>query len=286
MLVNGVNLNVKVVGSGPAIVALHGFTGDMSTWSEFVPEAEKKCTVITIDLLGHWNSDAPRAPQRYRIEQTLDDIASVVHELGFSQACWLGYSMGGRIALAAAAMIPNVCHCLVLEGASPGLRSTKARVLRQRKDEALADFILKEGVAAFVDSWTEKPLFRSQKSLPTYVQERIRKQRLRNNPIGLANTLRVAGSGTQPSIHEMLPRISIPVLCIAGEYDHKFTTIARKICNKLQNGRLEIMPGAGHATHLERPRDFNRVVLDFLNESLNWSVASSDIGSRNRYRIV
>ena len=269
MLVNGVNLNVKAVGTGPAIVALHGFTGDMSTWSEFVVEAEKKYTVITIDLLGHGSSDAPRAPERYRMEQALDDIASVIHELGFSKACWLGYSMGGRIALAAAAMIPNVCHSLVLEGASPGLRSTNARVLRQRKDEALADFILKEGVAAFVDFWTEQPLFKSQKSLPTHIQGRIRDQRLRNNPIGLANTLRVIGPGTQPSINEMLPSISIPVLCIAGEYDQKFTTIARKMCNKLQNGRLRIIPGAGHATHLEKPQDFNRIVLDFLNESLD-----------------
>ena len=269
MLVNAVNLNVQAVGSGPAIVALHGFTGDMSTWSEFVPEAQKRYTVITIDLLGHGSSDAPRAPERYRMEQALDDIASVIHELGFSQACWMGYSMGGRIALAAAAMIPNVCQSLVLEGASPGLRSTNARVMRQRRDEALADFILKEGVAAFVDSWTEQPLFKSQKSLPTYVQERIRTQRIRNNPIGLANTLRVLGPGTQPSFHEMLPSISIPVLCIAGEFDLKFTDIARKMCENLQNGRLEIIPGAGHATHLERPRDFNRVVLEFLNESLN-----------------
>ena len=269
MQVNGVNLNVKAVGSGPAIVALHGFTGDMSTWSEFVPEAEKKYTVITIDLLGHGSSEAPRTPERYRIEQTLDDIASVIHELGFPKACWLGYSMGGRIALAAAAMIPNVCHSLILEGASPGLRSTNARVLRQSKDEALADFILKEGVAAFVDTWTEQPLFKTQKSLPAYVQDRIRNQRLRNNPTGLANTLRVAGLGTQPSIHEILPRISIPVLCIAGEYDHKFATIARKMCHKLQNGRFEIIPGAGHATHLERPWDFNRVVLEFLSESLD-----------------
>jgi 2-succinyl-6-hydroxy-2,4-cyclohexadiene-1-carboxylate synthase len=92
---------------------------------------------------------------------------------------------------------------------------------------------------------------------------------MRNNPIGLANTLRVVGPGTQPSIHEMLPNISIPVLCIAGEYDHKFTSIARKMCNELQNGRLEIIRGAGHATHLERPLEFNRVVLDFLNESLD-----------------
>lgn len=269
MLVNGVNLNVRIAGSGPAVVALHGFAGDMSTWAEFLPEARKKYTVITIDLLGHGDSDAPKALERYQMKHVVKDVATAISQLGFSKACWLGYSMGGRIALAAAALAPNACHSLVLEGATPGLMSPNARARRRRKDEALASLILKEGIEAFTKNWAEQLLFNSQKTLPSHIQDRIRSQRLKSNPIGLANTLRAAGAGAQPPFHDLLPSLSIPVLCIAGELDHKFTAIARKMCSKLRKGRIAIVPGAGHATHLERALEFNRIVLDFLDESLD-----------------
>ena len=68
------------------------------------------------DLLGHGGSDSPSDPGRYRVENAVNDIAVALHKLGFSRACWLGYLIGGRIALVAALM-PDVC-CLVLEGAS------------------------------------------------------------------------------------------------------------------------------------------------------------------------
>jgi len=267
VLVNDVNLNVKTTGSGPPVVALHGFAGDMSTWSEFIPEAQRKYTIITIDTLGHGGSDAPDAPERYRMENTVNDIVAAIRKLGFSQAAWIGYSMGGRVALAAAALLPNACRTLVIEGGSPGLMSPSARAQRRKHDKALANFILKKGIEAFTDYWEQQPMFNTQKSLPSNIRDRIRNQRLKSNPIGLANTLRAAGTGAQPSFHEMLPSIKIPVLCIVGEYDRKFTTIARKMCSKLQNGRLTVIPGAGHAAHLEKPSDFNRAVLTFLDGS-------------------
>jgi 2-succinyl-6-hydroxy-2,4-cyclohexadiene-1-carboxylate synthase len=266
--VNGVNYNVRLVGSGPAVVALHGFAGNMSTWAEFVREARRKYTVVRVDLLGHGGSDAPRAVERYRMERAVRDIATVIRRLGFPQACWLGYSMGGRMALAAAALTPRACNGLVLEGASPGLSSPTARARRRRKDEALARFILEEGVEAFTNYWAERPLFNTQKSLPLRVQDRIRRQRLKSNPIGLANNLRAAGPGTQPAMHKSLSTLQLPVLCIAGERDRKFTMIARNMSKKLRNGRLVVIPGAGHAAHLEKPRDFNKAVLAFLDESL------------------
>jgi len=269
VLVNDVNLNVRLVGSGRPVVALHGFAGAMATWTEFIAEAQNRYTIITIDLLGHGGSDAPKTRERYRMERIVDDIATVVHQSGFQRACLLGYSMGGRIALATAALIPNTCDVLILEGASPGLESPNARLRRQRSDDALADFILEEGIEAFTNYWAQQPLFDSQKTLPPQIKDRIRSQRLKSNPIGRANTLRATGLGAQPCIHKLLPSINAPALCIAGEYDRKFTSIARKMCSKLGNGRLAIIPGAGHATHIEKPREFNRVVLNFLEESFD-----------------
>ena len=275
MWVNGVNLNVKKTGSGPPIVALHGFAGNMSTWAEFSREAQKEYTVITIDLLGHGDSDSPIAYERYRLEHTIADITAVLEKLGVSRACWLGYSMGGRIALAYATSNPSICQCLVLEGASPGLIAPDARAQRKRSDEVLASLIVKEGVEAFVNYWEQRPLFATQRSLPRSVQDRIRTQRLRNNSIGLANTLRAVNPGVQAPQHKLLRRLKIPVLCVAGQYDHKFTRIAREMCSRLPYGELAIIPGAGHAPHLEKPREFNIRVITFLEESCK-SVTGSE----------
>jgi 2-succinyl-6-hydroxy-2,4-cyclohexadiene-1-carboxylate synthase len=174
--------------------------------------------------------------------------------------------MGGRIALLTATLIPDRFACLILESASPGIVSPDGRARRARSDEALARLITEKGVEAFSTYWEDQPLFASQKRLPREVKVRIRNLRLRNNPIGIANTLRAAGTGIQPPVHKLLPRLKIPVLSIAGEYDHKFSAIAKDMCSQLPDGRLSIIPGAGHAPHIEKPRAFNKVVLAFLGE--------------------
>ena len=275
MLVNGVNLNIRIIGSGvPTVVALHGFTGNMTTWSCFTKEAQQEYTIVTVDLLGHGGSDSPKEHGRYSVEHSANDIAVILDNLHIHHACWLGYSMGGRIALAAAAADPKICECLIIESASPGLKSRQEREERVRSDFALAKFIEEEGVEAFTNYWEQQPLFASQKQLPSETREHIRNQRLKNNAVGLANTLRAAGSGAQPPVHNLLSALKIPVLCIAGQEDRKYCSIAREMSNQLPNARVSIIPGAGHAPHLEKPEEFNKVVLGFLRECKNSSMQS------------
>jgi 2-succinyl-6-hydroxy-2,4-cyclohexadiene-1-carboxylate synthase len=239
----------------------------MATWIDFVREARKRHTVITIDLLGHGRSDSPDDVERYRIERTLADITCILRRLRVSQPSCLGYSMGGRIALLAAVTSPSACISLVLEGASPGLALKRERAARKRNDEALARLVTTDGIGAFSNYWERLALFNTQRMLSRIVQGRIRAQRLVNNPIGIANTLRAAGTGVQRPVYKLLPKLRIPVLCIVGEYDRKFMSIAKRMCSKLPNGRVSIVAGAGHAPHLEKPSEFNRLVLNFLDET-------------------
>ena len=266
MHVNGVNLNVKVTGSGPPIVVLHGFAGSMASWADFVQDAKERYKVITVDLLGHGGSDFPKDPARYSPENAGSDIIAIMTKLGIDRACWLGYSMGGRIALLTAISNPDRFTGLILEGASPGLSSEKERKQRARKDEAFAQRIVDKGIETFADYWESQGLFATQKRLPKEIREWLRQQRLANNPTGLANTLRAVGLGVQPSVHKSLPSLTIPVLCVTGSLDRKFRTIARGMCKALPNGKLAVIRGLGHATHLEKPKQFNKVVLRFLDQ--------------------
>ena len=268
--VNGVNLNVEVNGSGPPVLALHGFTGNLNTWNNFVNEAQTEYTVVQVDLLGHGSSDSPEDPRRYGVEHSVDDLLVILDRLGIPQSCWLGYSMGSRIALVGATRFPERCVGLVLEGASPGLFNPEERAQRVQRDESLAQFITKDGLERFVDYWENLPLFESQAQLPVNVRTCLRKQRLRNNIIGLSNSLRGGGIGNQRPVHTLLSGLAIPVLCVIGEKDGKFMKIANSMCRQLAHGHIASISNSGHAPHMESPGIFNDVVLKFLRNLPSW----------------
>ena len=270
MDVNGIRLNVEVAGSGPPVLALHGFTGDLSTWESLVEEAQREFTIVRVDLPGHGASDSPDDPERYRMEQVADDLVAVLDRLGIQRACWLGYSMGGRTALFTVTRFPERCAALVLESASPGIGDPQGRSERQEQDQRLARFIEERGIEAFVDHWERQPLFATHSRLPEETRRALREQRLSNDPHGLANSLRGAGAGAQPPVDEHLPRLIMPVLCIVGEEEAKFRPIGEEMCQHLPNSRLAVMKGVGHTPHLERPQQFNGVVLSFLRRLGVW----------------
>jgi 2-succinyl-6-hydroxy-2,4-cyclohexadiene-1-carboxylate synthase len=243
---------------------LHGFTGSAASWGRHL-DALAACgwQVIALDLPGHGRSDAPDDAQCYTIENCQRYILAALQELGVKrgEAVLLGYSMGGRIALYTA--FSGFFRALILESASPGLEDQALREQRRSSDEALAASIERDGMQAFVDRWEKLPLFASQSTLPAEAREALRRQRLNNRASGLAQSLRGVGVGVQPSLHARLPTLRIPVLLIAGELDTKFTAIARSMAQALPQSQLRIVPGAGHAVHLERPEEFDSIVEDF-----------------------
>jgi 2-succinyl-6-hydroxy-2,4-cyclohexadiene-1-carboxylate synthase len=198
------------------------------------------------------------------MEHTICALSEVLDRLSVERAHWLGYSMGGRIALAAAIALPERTLSLTVESGSPGLPTPGERVERLRSDEALARRIEGEGVEAFIDYWESLPLWTTQATLSQAARRRLRSQRLANSPAGLACSLRGVGVGAQPPLHRHLARLRRPVLFIASEEDSRFVAIAQQMHKAVAGSRLCIVAGAGHAVHLERPRAFNRAVIDFL----------------------
>jgi 2-succinyl-6-hydroxy-2,4-cyclohexadiene-1-carboxylate synthase len=214
-------------------------------------------------MLGHGRSDAPADPQRYSIEHCQQDIIAALRELGIKpgEAILLGYSMGGRIALYSA--FSGFFRAIILESASPGLASSTERAQRRDSDNALAERIERDGLPAFVAYWEQLPLFASQSALPREARANLHEQRLRNRPIGLANSLRGLGTGMQPALHDRLQELHIPVLLIAGALDTKYCAIARHMAATLPDAALHIVSNAGHTVHLEQPTTFAAQVHKF-----------------------
>lgn len=261
---SGHHYSIDISGAGPPLLLLHGFTGDSTSWHELAAVMSKKYRVISLDILGHGNSDKPAETASYHMTAIAADIISLLDQLNVRQARLLGYSMGGRLALYLALRSPERLSSLLLESASPGISDTAQRADRRRADESLASRIESQGMRWFVDYWERLPLWASQAKLPPAVLEAQRNQRLANDPLGLANSLRGMGAGAQPSLWQALPNLTMPTLLVAGQLDRKFRRLNEMMARKIPGAALAVIPAAGHNTHLENPEAFARAVRSFL----------------------
>ena len=266
----------RTIGSGPRLVLLHGFTQNSACWGPFVDRLAAHHQVVMIDAPAHGDSQHDDAD--------LNEAAGLSVEAG-GDAVYLGYSMGGRVALHAALAAPDRVRALVLIGATAGIEDDTERAARRRADETLADtltptlhpnsggfrsggdsdppeFARREGRAAlerFLDQWLAQPLFAA---LPPEAQHRS--ARLQNRPEGLAASLRNCGTGTQQPLWEDLAAMNQPTLAIAGAEDHKFTALTERLATSIgPSATTTIIPGAGHSVHLERPDETADAVLAF-----------------------
>lgn len=262
--INAVHYHVEVKGQGPALVLLHGFSGSMQNWYHLADQLQSRFTTILIDIPGHGKSDKPPTAERYQIEQIAHDTATLIAQVSEAPVHLLGYSMGGRLALYLAVHYPELFKSLILESASPGIESLVEREARYIRDTELASQILHNGVEWFVDYWEGISLFSSQKTLPRAIFGLQRAQRLSNDPVGLANSLRGMGTGKQPSLWSALPRLTLPVLLIAGCLDEKYIRITRSMCSHLTRSEKALVADAGHNVHLEKPGMFYEMVNRFL----------------------
>ncbi|CJV67837.1 2-succinyl-6-hydroxy-2,4-cyclohexadiene-1-carboxylate synthase [Bacillus tropicus] len=260
----GVSYEYEVVGSGEPLLLLHGFTGSMETWRSFVPSWSEQFQVILVDIVGHGKTESPEDVTHYDIRNAALQMKELLDFLHIEKAHILGYSMGGRLAITMACLYPEYVRSLLLENCTAGLESEDEREERREKDERLADKIEREGIESFVTMWENIPLFETQKSLVQNVQEAVRKERLANNPKGLANSLRGMGTGAQPSWWNELPNLKMPVLLMNGEYDEKFFRILKNIEKCVSDAKFVKIDGAGHAIHVEQPEKFDTIVKGFL----------------------
>jgi 2-succinyl-6-hydroxy-2,4-cyclohexadiene-1-carboxylate synthase len=205
------------------------------------------------DIRGH-GSATDRVP--VTIEGVLHDVVAAAP----GPCTLVGYSMGGRIALHAALGLPGRIDRLVLIGASPGIADAAERAARRRADEQLAREIDASTIEEFAARWARTPVVAGQ---PPAVADAVHADRLRNDPAGLARALRGLGTGALASVWDRLPEIEMPVVLVAGERDEKFRGIANEmVAAGLKRAEVVVVPGAGHAVHLEAPGAVARVISE------------------------
>ncbi len=227
---------------------LHGFTQRGASWEEVLALLGDGRRLVAVDLPGHGDSRDAGAT----LPEATRALAETWDGLGITESALVGYSLGGRLALfAAAALGPRVTH-LVTIGAHAGFED-EVRQRRVEADEALARRIETEGVEWFASYWAELPIFaglrrRGPERLGAY--DRMRRA---NRASGLAASLRGMGGGAEPPFWDRLRAIRAPALLLAGERDDSYIEQAHRLRSLIPRSRLGIVPGAGHPAHLEQP---------------------------------
>lgn len=263
--IDATQFQITTWGDGAPLIVLHGFTGDGAGWQPIAELLAADYQVIAPDLPGHGATVAPDDVTAYEMPHVAGQLVQLLDVLKIETAHLWGYSMGGRLALYTAHAYPDRWRSLILESASPGLKTYSECAKRRQMDASLASFILREGITAFVDRWEKLPLWASQATLPAGVLVDQRQQRLTNNPDGLALSLHGMGTGQQPPLWDALPDVTCPTLLITGEHDSKFTALNADMVQKLPSARHVIIPSAGHNVHLEQPTVIVNTVRQFLD---------------------
>ena len=264
--VDGLRGEVRARGTGAPLLLLHGFTGRGSSWGRHATAFARSFRTVVVDLPGHGRTGTPSDPARASVERTADDLAAILTRAGLAPSHVLGYSLGARIALRLAIAHPMVVRRLVLESPSAGLATSSERGARRAADDARAERIERDGIDAFVDEWQREPVFASHALLPPARAARLRAERLRNRPAGLAASLRGAGQGTMERLHDRLAEVRAPTLVIAGGLDRTGCARAESVAAGIRGARLAVVTDAGHTPHLETPSSFRSLALDFLKE--------------------
>jgi 2-succinyl-6-hydroxy-2,4-cyclohexadiene-1-carboxylate synthase len=213
----------------PEVVFLPGFMQHADTWAPIAAAVGERYPVRVVDFRSSTFHD--------RIGEIRGDGRVVV-----------GYSMGGRLALHAA--LESAFAGLVVVGASAGIDDADERRRRREADAELADWIEAHPIEEVVARWERNPVFASQS--PSLVASQ-RAGRLEHSPAELARLLRSAGQGALDPVWDRLGSLSMPVLALAGENDSAYRAAAERIASLAPRGRSGVIPGAGHAAHLEAP---------------------------------
>ena len=252
----GIEIGYDDVGSGDAVVFLHGFPHHRALWASQVAALVDRARCIAPDLRGFGESSV-HPP--YSVDQYADDLAALLDSLRIERAVVCGLSMGGYVALAFWRRHRARVRALILMDTRAGNDSAEGRerrdqmiaLARQRGSEAVAD--------AMITGMVGK---RTREKCPEVVDDvhRMLESAPVDGVVGALEALR-----DRPDSTATLETIDVPTLIVVGEEDVLTPPGEAMLLHAgIRGSTLEVIAGAGHVANVERPAAVNHVITEFL----------------------
>jgi len=249
-----IELYYEIIGKGEPIVFIHGLGSSGRDWEYQIDYFSNHYQVVVFDVRGHGQSDKPSSP--YSIPQFARDTAQMIKELDIAPTHVVGISLGGMIALQLAVDEGELVRSLVVvnSGSEMVVRNIKerfavlqrfliVRLLGMRKmGEVLGGRLFPKSEQSelrqmFADRWAE------------------------NDPRAYREAMRAIVGW---SVTEQLHKIECPTLVIAAEHDYTPIEDKAPLVNEIKNVELVIIENSRHATPVDQPVEFNKVLSAFL----------------------
>lgn len=256
---NGISINYQIKGKGANLVLIHGAGDNLNMWYHQVPTFSKDYRVITYDVRGFGKTESPEA--ECSISLFAKDVYELMKALRVQDSCFLGYSMGGRIALELAINHPEMVKGLVLANSYTGSTEPSHEELEWRR--AILELLDKGDIKRVAEVMTTRAFSPGFESRNPSEFEKYMKVKLQNKPDGLLQLMRsLEAAGNPPD----LSKVKCPTLLILGENDLYMGIEEGKQTHEAMVGSKLVVLPTGHAAALELPERFNSAVLDFLGE--------------------
>lgn len=261
--INGATLFYEVKGDGQPVLLLHGYPLDSRMWDDQFEEFSKYYQVIRFDYAGCGKSS--HHDEDYSL---VEDVKGLLAFLGVSKVDLVGLSVGGNLAMDFTLAYPEMVNKLIV--ASSGLLGwIDYSFERQNYNKELTELFQnqshEEAVKLMCKSWVAGP-FRSIDEINPAIVEKYA-------DMLSGNLTRENGKGKmilpETKTMEMVGNISVPTLIISPDIDFPdFSAISEFLHEKIADSQLVVIPGTAHMINMEKPLEFNQLVLKFLNSAI------------------
>ncbi len=243
-------------GKGTTIVLLHGFLENQTMWKAFVPEFSKKHRIVTIDLLGHGQTEC--LGYVHSMEDQADMVHGVLHELKIRKAILVGHSMGGYVALAFAELYPDAMKGLVLLNSTSRADSDERKINRDR-----AIVAVKQNYAAFVRMSIANLFSEDNRVRLDEAIEKVKIEALKTPLQGIVAALE--GMKIRKDREVILHFAPYPIQLILGKKDG--VLIYEDNLDQIEGTKVQLTTfDDGHMSHIENQDELMKVLLDFFKK--------------------
>jgi 3-oxoadipate enol-lactonase len=265
--INGTKLYYEAAGAGHPLVLNHGGLVDNHLWDDQFDAFARHYRVIRYDIRGFGESGLiEKDTQPYSMKH---DLYALLQFLGVEQTYILGLSMGGALAVDFTLQYPAMVDALITVGAGlGGFEMGEPDELLGAQFAEMEEAFKRGDIARSVEIslriWTDGPQ-RTPAQVDPGARQRVAAMTTHNFQRGDSED--VQPNTLEPSAAGRLAEIHVPTLIIVGAQDSQMITrIADALEKGITGAQRAVIPGTAHHPNLEKPQEFNRLVLEFLQQ--------------------
>ncbi len=254
--VNGTRLHYHISGTGPALILMHGFGGDLSAWDDMLEYLEPNFRVILYDMRGFGKSSLPTDTNNHYAE----DLKALMDRLGIQKAFIGGQSLGGLVTTKFALRYPDSVAALVLIDA--GLEGFDWSDEFKAFFEEIFEVGKRDGIPAAKALAAKHPLGEPVREVPELA---AKSKRIRDNYSGWHYVNMTPYGHHDPEVARNVSKIHQPALVLVGERDMPdFHRIADHLVSNMPHARKRILKNVGHSPHYQMPKELSEIISEFL----------------------